>query len=158
METPEAAQKAVDYMDGGMIDKEKVEAFVSTTGRARFGNNTARTGGRRGGKDRNRERKRGGARERERRLAMENARQDDSGRRLPSRQGHGSRYARSPSPYRGRRMSRDRRLPVRSRSPYGRRYGGGGSRRQNRSPSPRYGGYRGGDRYARSRSFSRGRR
>ncbi|KAJ2327552.1 hypothetical protein GGI00_004432, partial [Coemansia sp. RSA 2681] len=74
--------------------------------------------------------------------------------------GHGNRYARSPSPYRGGRRARDRRSPVRSRSPYGgRRYGGGGGPRyQNRSPSPRHGGgYRGG-RYARSRSFSRSRR
>ncbi|KAJ2460032.1 RNA-binding protein with serine-rich domain 1 [Coemansia sp. RSA 2424] len=155
METPEAAQKAMDYMDGGLLDKVKVEVTVSTKGRPR-----TRKEGRQHGRS-GKGSKRSGKGARERRLAREGVRRTDSRRRSPSRQGHGNRYARSPSPYRGGRRARDRRSPVRSRSPYGgRRYGGGGGgpRYQNRSPSPRHGGgYRGG-RYARSRSFSRSRR
>ncbi|KAJ2058584.1 RNA-binding protein with serine-rich domain 1 [Coemansia sp. S146] len=144
--TPEEAQKAKDYMDGGMIGRHKVEVILSTSARpgrygGRSGGRRSGRSGRRSGKNRNRDR-RGG---RERMGSGDMRRADDRGR-SPSRQGRGSRYGRSPSPYRSRRMSRDRRSPVRSRSPYGRRYGGGGGggqRFQNRSPSPRYGGYRG---------------
>ncbi|KAJ2890052.1 hypothetical protein IWW38_004342 [Coemansia aciculifera] len=160
MNTAEEAQKAMDYMDGGLIDNVKVEVSTSTQGRSdgRYSRNS-RFGGRSGGRSGGRRRYRNNGDRRSR--AMGDVHRPDSGRRSPSRQGRGGRYARSPSPFRGRRMSRDRRSPVRSRSPYGRRYGGGGggggSRYQARSPSPRNGGYRGG-RYARSRSFSRSRR
>ncbi|KAJ2021685.1 hypothetical protein H4S03_009653, partial [Coemansia sp. S3946] len=146
--TPEEAQKAKDYMDGGMIGRSKVAVYISTVGRP--GGPGGRSG-RSGGKHKNRDRR--GRRDRGH-MGSRDVRRDDRGR-LPSRQGRGGRYGRSPSPYRGRRMSRDRRSPVRSRSPYGRRYDSR-QRYQNRSPSPRYGGYRSG-RYARSRSYSRSR-
>ncbi|KAJ1772295.1 hypothetical protein LPJ74_001560 [Coemansia sp. RSA 1843] len=163
----ECAQKACEYMNGAMIDNEKIEVKVDELGRK------SRAGGGGGGR-----RNRGGRKNRRSGRSGRNRRDRDrdfgrrrrgfggGGRRYsrsrspppPMRGGpRGGRYSRSPSPYRRRRFSRDRRSPaMRPRSPdlYRR---GGRSRNYSRSPSPRYGDYRGG-RYGRSRSISRGRR
>ncbi|KAJ1956544.1 hypothetical protein GGI12_005280, partial [Dipsacomyces acuminosporus] len=126
----DGAQTAFEYMNGAMVDGQTVDVKLDKDG----------SGGH--GPKRRRNRKRRGRR---------------GGRR--NEKSPPLKHGRSPSPYRGRRMSRDNRSPIRSRSPFEsrrRRRGGGGSRHYSRSPSPRFGGRRG-DRRSRSRSFSRGR-
>ncbi|KAJ2851292.1 hypothetical protein IWW36_001189 [Coemansia brasiliensis] len=146
----EDLQKAIDYLDGGEIDGQKVSVFIgdekdrNIAADRRQGKNSGRNR-----RDRNRKQRGGAGRRRGRRGRSPSFKRGSSGRR-----------GRSPSPrYRSRgRYSRyDRYSPARSRSPYDRYRRYSRSRYYSRSPSPEHGGYRG-RRYSRSRSISPRRR